>query len=59
MGALDLLQDGELCIVTTRTEEREATWCKEIGIFVVVGDAEFGSIRPDQVEEWRPASVKF
>jgi hypothetical protein len=58
-SALSLLQHGELCIVMLPNgEEREAAWSTIGNRFFFVSEPA-GSVTPDRVEEWRPASVKF
>lgn len=57
-NALDLLKNGELCIVVVDGREREAEW--------IAGNRWFrfttppaGLVTSDQVEEWWPTGVKF
>lgn len=56
--ALALLRHCELCIVTIDGIEREAAWSTISNRFFFTSEPA-GSVKPDEVEEWRPAGVKF
>lgn len=57
-SALSLLRHLELCIVTIGDVEREAMWSAISKRFFFTAEPT-GSITPDEVDEWRPAGVKF
>ena len=58
-SALHRLRHEELCIITVDGQEHEATWSANIFRFYfrIGGDAR--TVGWADVEEWRPASVKF
>lgn len=58
-NALSLLQDGELCIVTTKDEEREMRWSVQNWCFFYLDRGSPIVCNADEIEEWRPASVNF
>lgn len=58
-SALEMLQDGELCRIMNLDGEREAYWRSSSQMFIFTDNALPAFLRPDQVEEWAPASVKF
>jgi hypothetical protein len=58
-NALSHLRDGELCIVTTRDGEHEMRWSLAGWCFYYLERGMPVVCPPDDVEEWRPASVRF
>jgi hypothetical protein len=58
VSALDLLRHGEICIVIVDGRTREATWHK-FNRWFTFRDEPPGHVRPHEVDEWRPKSVKF
>lgn len=58
-SALNLLQDEEPCIVTTADgDEREARWSIAGWCFYYLDRGVPTVFRSDEIEEWRPASVR-
>ncbi|TFW07741.1 hypothetical protein E4K72_08720 [Oxalobacteraceae bacterium OM1] len=58
-SALSHLRDGELCIVRTREGEREAVWRRAAWRFYPEEGRNAGPYKFDDIEEWRPASIRF
>lgn len=59
-SALDLLQHEELCIVILPDDtQRQATWHKHNRWFRFCDGKGPGIVKPEDVQEWMPASVKF
>ena len=58
-SALSLLKDEELCIVTTKEGEREMRWNRAARCFFYLDRGTPVACDDDQIEEWRPASVRF
>lgn len=59
-SALHRLAHGELCIVVLQDgTQREASWHKENRWFRFCDGKGAGIAKPDEIEEWMPASVKF
>lgn len=57
-SALSNLKNGELCTVVVDGQEREAEWIAHNRWFRFTTPPA-GIARPEEVEEWWPASVKF
>ena len=55
-SALDLLQNDELCTIIMNGREREAAWRKVTRMFIFTDGDEPAYARPDQIEEWMPAT---
>ena len=59
-NALSHGRDNELCIVIMQDRsEREVRWNQAHGCFLHIHHAEAAVCSFDEIEEWRPASVKF
>lgn len=58
-NALSLLQDGELCIVTTKDGEREMRWSVHNWCFFYLDRGTPIVCRSDEIEEWRPVAIKL
>jgi hypothetical protein len=59
-SALSHLCHGELCIVTLKDgSEKEVRWNTEYWRFVDMSGPEPIVCSFDEIEEWRPASIKF
>jgi hypothetical protein len=56
-NALSLLLDRELCLVTVGTAIREGGWDAENWCWRFRDAPQ--ALAPEQVDAWRPASVKF
>jgi hypothetical protein len=60
LSAFSLLRDGELCEILLQSGEwREVTWSEEMQCFFYVIHGDTAMFPRSEVEEWRPASVKF
>lgn len=57
-NALSLLKDGELCIVTTKSGEREMRWSISGWCFYYTSAGTPVVCPVDEIEEWRPAVLK-
>lgn len=58
-SALSLLKDGERCIVTTSDGEHEARWSVANWCFYYLDRGTPTVCREDEIQEWRPASIKM
>lgn len=59
-NALTRLHDDELCIATMKDgTEREVRWSKLNGCFFYAHTATPTICHGDDINEWRPASIKF
>jgi hypothetical protein len=59
INALHELQEDELCVITTKAGEREVLWNTTAWCFYY-WHAGMPVVCPfEEIEEWRPASVKF
>jgi hypothetical protein len=58
-SALSRLKDGELCIVTMKDGEHEVRWSVAGRCFFYLRQGAPMVCRSDEIEEWRPAAVKF
>lgn len=59
LNALAELREGELCIITVAAKAYEVRWNIREKCFYSLNLESPIQYRIDEVEEWRPASVKF
>lgn len=58
-NALDLLKDGELCIVTTKSGDHEVKWSIQNRCFFYLERGTPIVCNANEIDEWRPASVPY
>jgi hypothetical protein len=58
-SALSLLKEGEICIVVTKDGDREAIWSAQRWCFYYLNRGAPIVYRADEIEEWRPASIRM
>jgi hypothetical protein len=59
INALQQLQDDELCVITTNVGEREVFWNALDQYFYYMDEDLQVVCNFEDIEEWRPASIKF
>lgn len=57
-SALSRLKDGELCIVTTKDDEREMRWSVPNWCFYYMRAGTPIVCPFEEIEEWRPTAIK-